>query len=153
MPAELNRLRGNRGLRTPKKVQPVNNNPHLIDRPLNMSQPVAVWWDAIVREALHLETLRISDSVAVMLLADALESYHRLNLEFRDNEVLQDTKGKCYTNPRFTVLKGQRISILRLLSELGMTPSARTRLLNPTSDQSPPPTDSPREKLNRYLTV
>lgn len=152
IPAELNALRGNRSNRKSRKIQPVDDNPVLAERPRDMAEEVERWWEMILRECAALQTLRASDSAVVLLLADALESYHRLNGEFRGKEVLvHDKTGKIYRNPRFTILSKQRDVAIRLLAQLGMTPSARTRLLNPGSDRSGAAANRPGGRIGRYL--
>ena len=155
LPAEIHQLRGNRSNRKPKRVQPEEENPVLVERPRKMGRECIPWWEAVVNQCLNLKTLRVSDSLLVWQLAEALERFHRMSIRCRDDgEILvNDKTGATYINPRYTVLDRERRAIRMMFESLGMTPSARTRLMNPGTERrnAPKPVTTGNGKLGKYL--
>lgn len=159
LPDSVHRVRGHRSNRKPKRdpvAAPKERKQTDLVRPGDLDAKCVPWWDEIVRECRGTGMLRQSDSMAVWMLSDSLERFHRLANETRGQETMLDDKtGRLVVNPKYTIMERERRAMRPLFDKLGLTPASRIRLMSGTRDPDLPPVNPPkdreRESVSKYL--
>lgn len=141
-PMEQVKLEARRGTLTRRKDEPVPNTELAVlspepTIPLFQPQTEQFWFQRIANYVYGVGILRETDEVLVMILAQSLAEYGRLKKILDDlaeeNEgttgSVMMVDGRAVQNPVYMAMVMERANILRILKEIGMTPSARSRLL------------------------
>jgi P27 family predicted phage terminase small subunit len=140
-PRELKVLRDERADRIP--ARPVDQTSGEPDVPANLDADARAEYDRITSELRSLGVLARTDRAVLGLYLDAW-------LARRDAErsiqslglILNTTLGGVKTNPAAAVASTSRALMLRILAELGLTPTARARLTSPVA---------PPDELDSFL--
>lgn len=136
-PTEQKKLAGNPGKRKLNDKEPKPDV--VIPLPPEHLEGIALdEWYRITPELLKLRMITALDRAPLVALCQAWGDYIKAceKLE-EEGEVLMSDKGNAYQNPWTGIKTSAMDRILRLSSEFGMTPSARSRLKveMPTEDE------------------
>ncbi|MFG0284205.1 MAG: phage terminase small subunit P27 family [Phycisphaerales bacterium JB039] len=81
----------------------------------------------LARELFEMRVLTTADREALELLTVEILRYWQATEEIeRDGATLTDNSGRVYRHPAQIVAKSSFASVMKLLSEFGMTPASRT---------------------------
>jgi P27 family predicted phage terminase small subunit len=149
-PTVLRKLQGNPSKRPFNELEPSPSGGPL--PPIKLSEGAQVHWDNL---ALYLEASGMAsraDSHALMLFCDAAERYEKATRDLNRSGLIIRTSKSDYPmmNPLISIQRGAFDDMMRVLSEFGMTPSSRTRLVVDKVDEVDPITELiSRKKRNR----
>lgn len=127
-PTETKKLEGNPGKRKLNEKEPKPDV--VIPPPPEQLEGVALdEWYRITPELQKLRMITALDRAPLVALCQAWGDYIKACEKLEDEgEVLMSDKGNAYQNPWTGIKTSAMDRILRLSSEFGMTPSARSRL-------------------------
>lgn len=127
-PTEQKKLTGNPGKR---KINDKEPKPDVVipPPPEHLDGIALEEWYRITPELMKLRMITVLDRAPLVALCQAWGDYIKAceTLE-EEGEVLMSDKGNAYLNPWTGVKSNAMDRILRISSEFGMTPSARSRL-------------------------
>jgi len=127
-PTEKKKLEGNPGKR---KVNDKEPKPNVVipPPPDHLDGPALEEWHRITAELKTLRIITAIDRAVLVAYCQAWGDYVKACGEVeKEGEVLFSDKGNAYQNPWMGIKTSAMDRMLRISSEFGMTPSARSRL-------------------------
>lgn len=127
LPTNVRVLSGNPGKRKINAEEP-KGEPFDPQAPIWLSEPARQFWDDLVRMLLPMRVLVAADKFVVAALATALVEMQAAHKELQHGRTTSTGEGGEKTSPYVTIFNSAQSQVTRLLAELGMTPSSRSRV-------------------------
>lgn len=124
-PAALRRLEGNRS----RRPMPATAVPALPDVPWPLNRGAKREWEKLALLLHEHDLLTALDGRAVAALAQVTMNFRRAQRALdKYGPVVRGSRGSLVANPAAGVLRDSLATMIRLLGEFGLTPSARMRV-------------------------
>lgn len=135
-PTRLKQMQGNPGKRPLNKLEPKAGN-EMPTCPRHLAKEAKAEWRRMGKELHRLGLLARCDRAALATYCVAWEIWVKAYKKLNDEEmVVESDKGNLYQNPWVGIERQARKDMLRIMTEFGMTPSARSRIrLEPVARQ------------------
>jgi P27 family predicted phage terminase small subunit len=132
-PPETKVLRASRGDRLPAPGSgPVASDAGEPDAPPNLDDATRAEFDRLTTELRALGLLSRSDRATLALYCDAFARWNQARASIAARGLVVETPlGGIKTNPAAAIAAQAQGLMLRILAELGLTPTARARLVTP----------------------
>lgn len=133
-PTAMKILSNNPGKRPINKREPTY--PELGDEPPAFLGDIAKEeWHRVLPVLLAASAIKVPEAAALAAYCEAFETYHRLAEMSRGKGFIVKAPNGCpMISPLFTALSRARADMIRLMAELGITPSSRSRIVGDSKD-------------------
>lgn len=96
---------------------------------VSSNELASVYWDDYCQQLDELNVLTTSDKGVLTRLAKDSAMLYQLESDIEtEGTVLENAKGSMYPNPKFVQADKLANRVIKILTEVGLTPSARSRL-------------------------
>jgi P27 family predicted phage terminase small subunit len=128
IPVELKVVRGNPGHRTLPVVPETPKVSKRMKPPAGMSDDATAAWKKVAPMLQAAGLLHVPDVVALRLLCESYATWEKATELARGGFLVKASNGTPMASPYLHIASRAHDQIVKLLTEFGMTPSARTRV-------------------------
>jgi P27 family predicted phage terminase small subunit len=134
IPTEIKKMRGNPGRRPLNEAEPKPPQ-ECPPCPAHLDDAAKAEWDWITKHLLDIGVLTVIDKAALAAYCQAYSRWSAAEETVRKTGlVLKSAEGNFYTNPYLAVVNKALQQMHSFLSEFGMTPASRTKIVaNPVA--------------------
>jgi len=137
IPTEVKKAANNPGKRAlnGREPQPRKKRPKI---PAHLTPAARLEWGRVMRILSPMGVITEAEADILAVYCGAYARWVQCNHEIeRDGLILRNAQGQAMRNPLLKVADDAERTMLRVMSELGMSPSARVRLTGPVVDDDP----------------
>lgn len=148
LPTELHELNGNPSkidieARKDAEPKPIKGTP---PKPKSMSKDANETWDYLCKHLEQMGILAESDQMAISMLCKNWSLLLEAECHINDEGSIIDVNGQLQKNQWFKVKEETEKTIIKLLTEFGLTPSSRSRIAIQKLG------DKPGEAIMKFIT-
>ena len=137
-PTAIKKLQGNAGKRALNKSEPAPaaDPPELPD---HLDAEAAIEWHKITAILSQMRILSVADKAAIAIYCQAWSTMIEAHKQVREfGAVVKSPNGYPIQNPHLSIANGAAKQLKTMLTELGLTPAARSRVSVPEKEKVNP---------------